>query len=146
MVEPLFKSATASSAFLKIFDAPRDTVGVRGTSLSCHSAGAVASWKPRTANLGLNCACHLDAIGLVQNVRGSELRLELVRQAYDVRAVAVAIFRDNNAELNIRNGKRGRYIDKSYEKEKSPAPLLSDRMSYLILMTIDIGVFFTSSG
>lgn len=102
MIEPLFKSATASSAFLKIFDVPCDTIGVKGAFSSCLSAGAVASWKYLAANLGLNCAFHSVVVGLLQSVRGSELRLEFVRQAYDVRAVAVAIFRDTNANYNLR--------------------------------------------
>jgi hypothetical protein len=43
--------------------------------------------------------------GLVQSVRGSELRLEFVRQIYDVRAEAVAIFTDDDVEWNtIENG------------------------------------------
>jgi hypothetical protein len=54
----------------------------------------------------------------VQSVRGSELRLEFVRQIYDVRAEAVAIFTDDHVEWNtIKNGKERRYIDESYEKE-----------------------------
>ena len=121
MIEPLFKSATASSAFLKSFDAPRDTVGVRGAFLSCLAGGSVASWKYLTANIGLNCAFHRDVAGLVQSIRGSELRLKFVMQAYDLRAGAVAIFRDNNAIIRVWNRREGSYIDKIYEKEINTA-------------------------
>jgi hypothetical protein len=97
IVEPLFKSATASSASLNSFDCPRDTVGVKGALLFCFSGGSVASWKYLTANLGLKCAFHGDVADLVYSVRGSELRLVFITQAYDERAEAVAIFRDNCA-------------------------------------------------
>jgi hypothetical protein len=131
---------------LNSFDAPRDIVGVRGAFLSCLSGGSVASWKYLTANLGLNCAFHRVVAGLVQSVRRSELRLEFVRQIYDVRAEAVAIFTDDHVEWNtIKNGKRKKIYRRELRKRIFiQLGILSDRRPYLIPLTI-IPPHFASS-